>query len=290
MKFLLLVLIFLASCAKVPFTQEDKVSLNELFENYWEEHSKLFPLDATSQGDHRFNDLLPNDQTNEFREKLKNYYQTYLDRLKTYDRQKLSQNDQVSYDVFEYEMKMQLEGLKSDFWQIPFQQFWGLPLTMGQLGSGESYQPFQTVKDYENWLSRLSLFEAWTNSAILNFKSGMKSGLVLPKVLVKKMIPQMKDMIVQDPTKSLFYGPIKKMPETFSPSDKERLRLAFEEVITNKVVPSFKTLAQFLENQYLPKARNSHGISSLKGGKEYYQYLVKYWTTTNKTPGPRWRR
>jgi uncharacterized protein (DUF885 family) len=284
MRIMLLSLMLFVSCAKFSDSKKQNENLSQLFEQYWEEHSRLFPLEATSQGDNRFNHLLPNDQTEEFRMKLKSHYGDYLQRLLRFNRSELSENDRVSFDVFKYEMEMQLEGLKFDYWKIPFQQFWGLPLTLGQLGSGESYQPFLSVKDYENWLQRMESFEAWANSSVENFRRGIKSGIILPKVLVKKMIPQMKEMVVSDPEKSLFFGPVKKMPPLFSAKDKEILTAKYKTSINEKIVPAFKKLAHFLENEYLPQARASHGISSLKNGKNYYQYLVKYWTTTQKSP------
>lgn len=283
MKVFIISLFFLLGCSQQP-KPETSAKLSVLFESYWEERSKFFPLDATQQGDNRYNDLLPNDQTAEFRQKLKDFHSSYLARLLKFDRADLMENDQVSYDIFKYENETQLEGLKYDVWQIPFQQFWGLPLTMGQLGSGEQYQPFNTVGDYENWLKRIDGFTVWTDSAIRNFKDGMKSGVVLPKILVEKMLPQMKEMVVQNPKKSLFYGPIERMPKTFSNKDKKRLTKAYELAITKKIVPSYQRLHAFLKNEYLPKARDTHGIGHIPGGKEIYSYLVRYWTTTDITP------
>ena len=258
--------------------------LNTLLEKYWEENARLFPLQATANGDDRYNDQLPNDQTAAFRDTLRNYYQTYLDEIKKLDRSQLDANNKISYDIFVYEMNSQLDGLKLNTWMMPFNQFWGLPLILGQLGSGSSMQPFKTVKDYDNWLSRLKGFTPWTDSAIGNFRLGMNSGVVLPKSLVVKMIPQMESMIVKDPTKSLFYTPVTNFPKDFSESDKERITTAYKDVILSDVVPSFKKLRDFLMNDYLPKARTTSGISSIPGGKETYNYLVKFWTTTNKTP------
>lgn len=283
--FVLAFLTLLFSCSRSPQLKHDgSEKLAQLFESYWEEHSRLFPLEATSQGDNRFNDLLPDDQTPEFRQRLQDYYQGHLDRLRTFDRQALSENDQISYDTFEYEMKMQLEGLQYKTWVIPFQQFWGLPITMGQLGSGEQYQPFKTVADYRNWLSRIKGFSQWTDSAIVNFREGMKEGIVLPRVLVKKMVPQLTEMLVTDPTKSLFFGPIKKFPETFTDEEKKQLTQAYVKAIRNDIVPSYRKLRDFLKNEYLPRSRNTDGISALKDGKEIYNYLVRYWTTSNLRP------
>lgn len=271
------------SCSSSQYLKQTP-KLDTLFAQYWDEHAKFYPLDATQQGDHRYNHLLPNDQTAEHREALREYYQRYLGQLLTFDRRALSADEQVSYDIFKYEMDMQLEGLNDNGWMIPFQQFWGLPLTMGQLATGEHFQPFKTVQDYQNWLGRVKGFSAWTDSAIANFRAGIKNGVVLPRVLVKKMIPQLADMVVTDPTKSLFYGPIHKFPASFTEAEKETLTRAYVQAINTDVVPSYRKLRDFLQKEYLPKARASHGINAVKGGEAMYRYLVKYWTTTNALP------
>lgn len=283
MKMLFFALVFaLAGCSQKE--KKNHNSLTQVFDSYWEEHSRLFPLDATQQGDNRYNHLLPNDQTKEYRQVLRQYFTDYLNRVNKFDREALSPNDRVSYDIFRYDMEMQLEGLSTDLWQIPFQQFWGLPLTMAQLGSGEQFQPFKSVQDYDNWIKRMEAFTPWTKSAIENFREGMKSGVVLPKLLVSKILPQMKDIIAKDPRKSVFWGPIKKMPEEFSDADRKRLVSSYEALIRNHVNPSYQKIHDFLKNEYLPKARTTHGIGFIPNGTAYYNYLARSWTTTNKTP------
>lgn len=260
--------------------------LSGLFGQYWEKQSRLDPLAATGQGDNRFNDQLPNDQTQAYRDTLRTFYQDYLTRLEKFNRNSLADNDKISYDIFQYEMQQRLAGLKLNTWMIPFQQFWGLPITLGQYGAGSGNQPFKTVKDYENWLGRVHGFVAWSDSAIGNFRRGMKAGVVLPKSLVVKMIPQMrgKDIVVTDASQSLFYGPIKAFPKDFSEADKKRLTEAYNKAILTELVPTYKKLGTFLASEYLPKARPTSGIAAVPGGPGIYTYDVAYWTTTSKTP------
>ncbi|HNL08458.1 MAG TPA: DUF885 domain-containing protein, partial [Chitinophagales bacterium] len=122
------------------------------------------------------------------------------------------------------------------------------------------------------------------DTAIANFKQGMKSGIVLPEKLVKKMIPQMKDLATADPTKSVFYGPILKMPATFSAADKARLTASYAQMISTELTPAYTKLADFLEKEYLPKARKTSGINAIPQGDAYYNYLIRYWTTSQQTP------
>jgi len=256
-------------------------NLDAVFSNYWEENLRLFPFRATFAGDNRYNDQFPNDQTQSFRDTLKTFYQSYLDSVKSFDRNKLNEQNKISYDIFVYEMNSQLDGLKLNTWMMPFDQFNGAPTF---LPLGNTMFPFKTVKDYDNWLSRLNKFPAWADSAIENFRKGMATGVVLPKALVVKMIPQMESMVVADPAKSLFYQPVAHLPKDISAADSQRLVNDYKQIVLSVIVPTYKKLGDFLKNEYLPKTRTTSGLSAIPGGKEIYAYDVKRFTTTDKTP------
>jgi len=267
---------------------KDAIAENKKFalmcEQYYQDGLKLNPLAATYIGDERYNDLLANDGSQAFIQEYKSYNLRYLDSLKVYNRAELNANDKLSYDDLKDQLDMSNEGFKYHSEYLPFNQMFALPLTIGQLGSGTGAQPFKTIKNYEDWLKRVSAFSIWADTAIANFKKGEAAGIVLPKALVVKMIPQMKSMIVTDPKESLFYGPIKQIPTTFKPNEKEQITKAYRQAIATVIVPTYKRLADFLQNEYLPNARSTSGYSSMPGGAEWYAYLVRQQTTTNKTP------
>jgi len=254
---------------------------------------QLLPLEATANGDTRFNNLLPADFSDSYRAKLKDFFTRHKTAISKFDPATLNDNDKKSYQIFNYEMDMGLAGLevnflgspdKNDNTYMPFDQFNGVPLLLGQMGSGSGNQPFKTVADYDNWLERASAFSAWSDSAIVYFKKGVAKDYVLPRVVVLKMIPQMFDLVTTDVTKSLFYGPVQLMPTSFSEADKKRLTAAYVDMISNEIVPAYKKLGNFLQTEYLPKTRTTTGINALPDGDKLYAYLVKFWTTTNKTP------
>ena len=279
-------IVLFASC-KLSNTNPGKEANKELaalFGNYYNERLKLVPLEATAIGDNRYNDLLPVDFSESYRDSLKDFYNRNRIYLTKFDRETLSDQDKLSYDVFSREMSINLASFNFHDNYIPFQQFWGITLSMGQWGSGDGIQPFVTVKDYDNWISRASRFVAWSDSAIVYFKKGIAANYVLPKALVVKMIPQMDAMMAKDDTASLFYTPVRKFPAGFSAADKSRLTQRFVDLIHNQLLPSYKKLGDFLRNEYLAKARETSGISSLPNGKNYYQYIIRSQTTTDKTP------
>ncbi|MEO6669387.1 MAG: DUF885 domain-containing protein [Ferruginibacter sp.] len=294
--FLLIPLLFAACNTQKNARSEppnDNKELTTLLENYYNERMQLYPLEATANGDSAVNDLLPADFTDSYREKLKDFFTRYKALIAKYNREQLNDNDKKSYDIFQYEMQIALDGLAlgymgsttlADNRYFPFDQFNGLPLQMGQMGSGSGNQPFKTLKDYDNWLKRAAAFTAWTDSAIVYFNKGIAANFVLPRSIVVKMIPQMQALVTDSATKSLFFEPVKLLPSTFSEEDKKRIAIDYTDMIIKHIVPSYKKLAAYLEKEYLPKARASTGVNALPGGDKYYAYQVKYWTTTNKTP------
>lgn len=265
-------------------TMEDNKELSALLDKYYEERLQLFPLEATVNGDNRYNDKWYVDFTDSYRQKQKEFYKRYQVLITKFERDALNDNDKLSYDVFKREMEINLEGLTYHDNYFPLNQFQSAHLIFGQLGSGSVIQPFKTVKDYEDWLKRVAVFPAYADSAIVYFKKGITEGYVLPKAIVTKMIPQMQSMATADAKQSLFYGPITLLPATFSEADKKRLTESYTKAITEEITPSFKKLADFLQNEYLPKARTTTGISGIPGGDKYYDYLIRQQTTTNKTP------
>lgn len=280
-----LLLITLISCNNVAKKNtNDNKQFAAVLDAYYEERLKLFPLEATQNGDNRYNDKLYADFTDDYRNKLKTFYKNYLDQVSRFNRTELNDNDKISYDVFKREMEMSLKGLTFKDNLTPLNQFYGRHLDMGQLGSGDGNQPFKTFEDYTNWIQRATAFSVWADSAIVYFRKGMNENYVLPKALVEKIIPQCKNVIAEDVTKSLFWGPINKISDSLSINDKKQLTIAYTNLIKNVLNPTYKKLADFFEKEYLPKSRTSSGINGNPTGNDYYKYLIEQWTTTNKTP------
>ncbi|ARS36090.1 DUF885 domain-containing protein [Pontibacter actiniarum] len=259
-------------------------NLARLFENYYEERLKLFPLEATAIADNRYNDQLPNDLSQQHQEQVRQLYQRYLGKIKAIDRSQLNEQEQVSYDIFKYEMEVSLEGLEQPASLLPINQFWSLPITMAQLGSGSSNQPFKTPEDYQDFLGRIKGFTVWGDTAIANMRKGIRMGVVLPRTLTQKVLPQLQAMVVDEPTKTIFWAPVENLPDNFTASQKDSIRRAYTKAIQEEVIPTYKKLYDFMQQEYLPKSRATTGISGIKGGDEYYRFLVRYWTTTDMTP------
>lgn len=277
----------LVGCKKSDIAlPKSEANIDSIASKYYEGYLKMYPLEATMQGDSRYNDLLSNNISSEFISKEIEFYTDTQKKLKSIEYDDLSDEQKTVYDVLDYTLKDKIERYAYHPELMPFSQFEGLPLDFPLLGSAEGNQPFKTTKDYDNWLKRIDAFVIWMNTAEKNFREGMKQNVVLPKKLVVKMIPQMhsEEIITEDFDKNIFYGPIKKMPKKFSAKDKEKYKILYQEAISSKIIPAYQKMGDFLEKEYLPKARNTDGINALPNGKNIYEYYAKSWTTTNKTP------
>jgi len=263
--------------------QETNLKLKSIFSNYYEERLKLYPLDATNIGDYRYNDLLPDNISEEFRQRLRNFYNNYLDRLKLIDLQTLSENDQVSYELLKWECSNNLEALTFPFHLTPIDQFWSMQIMIGMYAGGTSAQPFKTQKDFENWLSRLNAYVIWCDTAIANMRKGMQTGYVLPKSLVVKIIPQLEAFDHGQVEDHLFYQPLKNIPESIDIAQKKKIKEQYIRMIVEKIIPTYKRLHDFMKNEYLPACRETSGCGALPDGDKIYSYLIKTFTTTNLT-------
>jgi uncharacterized protein (DUF885 family) len=286
MKHLLIVLtgIVLAGCTRTePATPVARKSFGTMLEFYYEDFLKFNTLEATQIDDKRYNNLLRNDISNEHRGKLLAFYNQYQDSLKSYDRESLTSQEQMSYDILKHELAIRKDMLTFPDNLMPVQQFWSMTLTMPQIGSGESFVTFKTADDYDDFLGRIDGFMVWMDTAIVNMRKGLAGNYTYPRVLMERVLPQAKDMMVTDVTKSVFYLPITNMPDSISQHDRERLTKAYSQAIAEKIVPSYTRLYNFIKDEYIPKTRTTSGIGAITDGKRYYELLIRQYTTTDLT-------
>ena len=276
----------ITSCKKEEPKKE--IETNQEFEkllvDYNEGKLKLNPLNATFAGDNRFNDQFPNFLSDEYALESKDFFTNYKAKLEGFSDDQLTESQQMSKAVLAWDCDMALaQGSFKNDQLLPINQMWTVNLTMGQLASGSSAQPFNTVKDYENWLSRLEKFNTWLQSAKSRMEQGIKEGYVLPKSLINKVIPQFQGLAETPIKEHLFYSPINNFPADFSDEDKKALEKQYSNILEEKLIPSFKALHEFLSSDYLEAGLEVSGIDAVPQGKEYYQHSIKNYTTTNMT-------
>jgi uncharacterized protein (DUF885 family) len=265
-------------------SNEEQPDFNLFTKNYFDEKNVLNPLDATQNGQNEYNDQLQFEMTVSFRKKQALFFEKYDNELSKFDYSILTDEEKNSYDIIKWEVEIGKDILRQDANLMPVHQFWGTHLTMAQFAGGESAQPFKTEKDYTNFLKRMNLYSVWIDSAMVYMKKGVDKGMVLPKALTEKLIPQFEEMITEKPEDNLFFTTIKSMPKDFSASQKEIFKNQYSNVIATKLIPQFQKMTDFLKTTYLPASRATSGIGSIPNGDELYKVYVKQWTTTDMSP------
>lgn len=270
---------------KLAADAEDKVAqLNAMYEEYFDRSMELNPIYASYIGDNRFNDRFPNSIGPEHIEKSSALTHEYLDRLLAIGSDGLNGQDLLSFQIFQRNQEEDLAGEKFPGELMPLNQFSSTPNFFAQMGSGASLHPFKTVKDYQDFLGRIDGFVIWMYQARDNMREGMEQGLVQPRVLMEKVVPQLAVHVVADIEESLFYRPIQNMPESFSEEERETLTASYRDAIENKLIPTYAMMRDFVRDEYLSATTESVGMTDLPGGDEWYAYRVATTTTTDLSP------
>jgi uncharacterized protein (DUF885 family) len=271
-----------------PPAQQTSERLNAVFAEYDEEFLELNPISATFRGDHRYDDRFVNSLTDEYATQMRSLQERYLDRLGEFDPEDLGPQDRLSYDIFKLQRENTLEGFTEGYFDLrnlmPVDQFFGFHNFLALLGAGGNAQPFKTVEDYDNWLKRSAGYTEWTDSAIAKMRQGIEAGVVQPRLIMEKVIPQLEAHLLDDVEESVFWRPITNMPEDIPAADRERLTAAYREHIANVLVPAYRKMRDFVRDEYMPHTRETVGLSHIPGGAELYGYNVRTITTTDLTP------
>jgi len=236
---------------------ERAAQLQKLYEDFWEASLQLNPLQATFVGDSRYNDQMPDFFSADFRARQEAFNREWLEKARAALAKGLQGQDLLSYEMFVRELQLEIEGERFPDWMQPLNQFYNVTGLLAQLGSGTSAQPFKTVGDYEAWLSRAAQVPTLMASMQANMREGMAAGVVQPKVLMLKVVPQLDALIKDDPEQTLFWRPIAEMPAEFSAEDKARLTEAYRALIADQLMPAYRELRRFVNDEYLPAARDT---------------------------------
>jgi uncharacterized protein (DUF885 family) len=258
--------------------------LRDLTERYYEQYLELNPLVATAQGDHRFDDRFGDYVSTAWMADWLAIEQEGLQALAAIDPQKLAGEDLVTYEAFRYGRTVAVEGFRYPAELLPVHPFGGLQAQFPVLASGRGVHPFRTTADYENFLARMDGFVDWADQSIANMRQGVEKGFVQPRVVVERVIAQLEALAVVDPKQSVFFGPHTAFPAGVPAAERRRLAKAYEEKLAGSVLPAYRRLLDYLEKEYLPRARDTVAWSELPNGAEWYAYLVRYHTSTRLTP------
>ncbi|MCA9213286.1 MAG: DUF885 domain-containing protein [Planctomycetales bacterium] len=267
----------IANCA---WSQTADERLTRLFDQAWEYDVSSDPLHATSVGDHRFNDQLPDVSVAANEDRIRQKKQL-LEQLHSIDRTELSPTQRLNFDIFDLLLKNEITEGQFETYLIPITNRSGFQI---YFPDQRTRVPLKTVKDYQNYIQRLEKFREYAQGHIALMRKGIAAGLTLPSVVLEGYRESIEPHVVDDVTKSLMYEPIRSIPESFSDDEKSRIDSACRTAIRDGIVAGYRDFLTFMEKEYVPAARGSIAASALPNGREYYRYCVRKFTTLDVTP------
>lgn len=277
--------------------QSPSAKVDSLFAAFHDFKAEINPIEATKGGDFSFNDTIANFISDDYISLLKDRYTGFLMAIDQIDLASLEPADQMSLKVMRWDCAIKKEGLENEIVTVaspiydlanvqlmPIAQITSLQLYVSQLAGGTSVQPFESEKDYEDWLKRVDDYLIWIDTAIENMNKGMAQDVVMPKILMERVLDQLRPFVETPLEEHLFYQPVLNMSDEIAPVDQNRFRGAYQEMIEESLKPKYRELISFIENRYLPACRNSTGMLDLPNGLATYKYLVRLNTSTDMTP------
>ena len=279
---LLITLVFLFAIVHSSLAQGSKpladrlTAQNALFDEYYETELRSFPERATAFGDYRYNDQLADyslaaiarrDQSN----------RAFLSRLQSIPTAGFSDQDQLSHDLLIRVLQQRIADFDLKEYEMPINQQNGIHTSLADLPLSV---PFDSIKHYEDYISRLRQIPRVLSQTTEVLRAGMKDNLMPVRFLLEKLPGQCQGIIDADP----FLLPTKKYPSSISFEDQKRLTMQMTDAINNDVIPAYKTFAAFVATNYAPHGRITLAITSLPDGEKRYQNDIYARTTTQLTP------
>ena len=257
----------------------DEVKFNSFLDENWQDTMEKSPLFASLLGDKRYDDKISSNSIDDFI--AESEYERYvLDVLNEINPNNLSEENQLNYRLLMSDYEINLEGRK----------YPGYYMRLNQRGGVQDYYlygnrlNFVDLQSYKNWFERVKGYTQNVRNSLEINREGLELGYTQPKLVTRGVSAQIGAMLERDLEDHPYYKIFKSVGEVASAQEAEELQNEVKDFIQNVLNPTYQELYDFLVNEYLPKSRDSIGISDVPNGKEWYEYLARYHTTTDLTP------
>src|SRR5271166_3111219 len=207
----------------------------------------------------------------------------YLAAVLAISRLRADPESELTYELFKRERELAIESFTYPSELLPVNPFDSMPLKFARIDTGVVPYRVSNGEDYARWQARADGYVRWTAQAIANMRDGARRGYTVPRVLVEEMLPLLA-ALGADTAGNVFYRAQNSVPETLPEALRRRLRDGIGAGVKEKILPSYRTLHDFLQSEYLPRARASVGLSALPLGEAWYAFLIRKQTGTRLTP------
>jgi uncharacterized protein (DUF885 family) len=254
--------------------------LQQLLNDEWEFRLKEDPLFATDVGDHRYDDRLPSVTEADYQRRL-DQARSFLDQSGEIDRAQLSRSDQLNLDIFRRVKQDDIAELEYRSYLMPIDRMGGFQTNFAEL---PNFLAFESAQDYENFIARLRGFKEYVAQYIDLMRAGIRSGYMPPTVALNSVADSIQPHLIEDASQSLLFAPFNKFPGTINAAQQKDLTDRARKAIETSVTPAYRSLMQFVTDEYLPAARSDIAASSLPNGQAFYEHRVRLFTSLNLTP------
>jgi len=248
--------------------------LGQIVERYWAENAALMPWYSWGSADMDLGDTPAENIAPQSLADSLALERRYLAEVSAVPRAALDPESKLTYDIFLQERAQAIEGFTYPFELLPINPYDAMPQRFAVMASAAERLALSSAKDYDNWRLRAASFVRWTNQAIANMRDGMRRGYTLPRVLVGKSLPQLA-ALGEDVPANVFYQSMRMSPAAAADPEQIRLAQTLAAFLKEEILPAYRTLHDFLQNEYLPRSRSSVGLSALPLGDAWYAHLVK---------------
>jgi uncharacterized protein (DUF885 family) len=255
--------------------QASPALFRQLLADEWEARMREDPLFATLCGDHRYDDRLPGLSEADFEKRLERMLE-FRTRQNEVERSALPPAEQLNYDIFAVYLDREIAELRFRAYRMPISKINGYHALFPQM---PQFIPLETSADYENYIARMRAFPRMADDLIDVMRAGLRGGQVPPRVTLDTVDDQLRAQIVEEPLLSRLYRPFERFPKAVPQAVRERLVSEGGSAIMEAVVPGYRALLKFLEEEYLPRARTDIAASGLPDGRAFYAHRIRYHTT-----------
>ena len=257
----------------------DEQKFLELLDKEFTKSIEDNPIYASYMGDLRFNTLWP-DYSIEKINKDHEHTLKVIEELEMMSVDDFSDENKLNYRLFLDGYKNSADKHQYQIYLLPFSHRGGIQL---QHETAETL-PLRNFQQYMDWISRLEKLDDVIDQYIALANQGIKNQVMPPKVLMSRVLNQIKLQNVDSYVNSPFYDAFEVLPDEISNEEQKQIREQAQTTITNVVIPSYVKLLNFFENSYYPNCRDTIGISDIKNGSKYYELIARQFTTTELTP------
>jgi len=210
---------------------------------------------------------------------------TVLEVLRTYDREELAPEQQVSYDVYEWYLEDRLREREFMYNDYPATFFPVTAVHEDTIHFFTDLHPMANRQDAEDYVARLEGVDGKFDGLIEGLKLREEAGVVSPKFAIQWALYGVRNMAQSPATRTPFYeafaekvGALRDVGD----ADRQTLLDAAEQAISGSVLPAFQALADYLAHQE-SIAGTDEGLWQFDNGEAYYNYLLRHYTTTDLT-------